>query len=102
MTISPAFQSFARQAPVHHAAWLQAVAGLGTASALDDKTQSLVYIGILAAARLESGLAFHVQEAKVHGASRDEIISAVLAGLPAVGNCVVQALPIALDAFDDN
>lgn len=102
MTISPAFQSFARQAPAHHAAWLQAVAGLGTASALDDKTQSLVYIGILAAARLESGLAFHVQEAKGYGASRDEIISAVLAGLPAVGNCVVQALPIALDAFDHN
>ena len=44
MTISPAFQSFARQAPTHHAAWLQAVAGLGTASALDGKTQSLVYM----------------------------------------------------------
>lgn len=102
MTISPAFQSFARQAPRHHAAWVQAVSGLGNASALSAKTQSLVYIGILAAARLESGLAFHVEEAKAHGASRDEIISAVLAGLPAVGNCVVQSLPIVLEALDHN
>ena len=102
MTISPAFQSFAKEASGHHAAWLEAVAGLGSASVLDAKTQSLIYIGILAAARLESGLAFHVREAKTHGASRDEIISAVLTGLPAVGNCVIQALPIALDAFDHN
>lgn len=102
MTISPAFQSFAKEAPVLYAAWLQAVAALGNASALDAKTQSLVYIGILAATRLESGLAFHVREAKAHGASRDEIISAVLAGLPAVGNCVVQALPAALQSFDAN
>ncbi|MDQ1198005.1 carboxymuconolactone decarboxylase family protein [Agrobacterium sp. SORGH_AS 787] len=102
MTISPAFQSFSKEAPSHYTAWLEAVAGLGKASVLDARTQSLVYIGILAAARLESGLAFHVQEAKAHGASRDEIVSAVLAGLPAVGNCVVQALPIALEAFDHN
>ncbi len=76
MTISPAFQSFAKEAPQQYAAWLQAVAELGKASALDAKTQSLVYIGILAAMRLEGGLAFHVQEAKAHGASRNEIIGA--------------------------
>jgi alkylhydroperoxidase/carboxymuconolactone decarboxylase family protein YurZ len=38
---------------------------------------------------------------KSHGASRDEIISSILVGLPAVGNNVIQALPIALEAYDE-
>jgi len=98
--ISNAFQMFMTQAPAHQKAWLEAVQQLGAASALHAKTGALVYIGILAATRLESGLAFHVAEAKQLGASREEIISAVLAGLPAVGNIVIQSLPVALNAYD--
>ena len=56
---------------------------------------------MLAALRLEGGLPFHVKHAKSIGATRDEIISAVLVGLPATGNVVIQALPIALQAFDE-
>lgn len=97
---SASFQRFMTDAPTHSAAWLQAVQKLGVASTLDVKTQSLIYIGILAALRLESGIAFHVMEAKARGASRDDIISAVLTGLPAAGNGVVSALGPALDAFD--
>ena len=97
---SDAFRTFVREAPAHQEAWLDAVRKLGEASRLDPKTAALVYIGILAATRLESGLAFHVAEAKARGASRDEIASAVLAGLPAVGNVAIQALPVALAAFD--
>lgn len=99
-TVSDAFQTFVSQAPGHQKAWLSAVQQLGASSSLDPKTEALVYIGILASARLESGLPFHVAEAKAHGASRDEVISAVLAGLPAVGNTVIQSLPIALAAYD--
>lgn len=98
--ISHAFETFVKEAPAHQKAWLGAVQQLGEASRLDAKTEALVYIGILAATRLESGLPFHVCEAKKHGASREEVISAVLAGLPAVGNNVIQSLPIALSAFD--
>ena len=54
----------------------------------------------MAAVRLESGLPFHVQMAKLNGATREEVISSILVGLPAVGNQVIQALPIALEAFD--
>jgi alkylhydroperoxidase/carboxymuconolactone decarboxylase family protein YurZ len=97
---SASFQRFMTDAPAHKAAWLQAVQGLGAASTLDVKTQGLIYIGIMAALRLESGIAFHVTEAKVHGASREDIISAVLTGLPAAGNGVISALGPALDAFD--
>ena len=50
--------------------------------------------------RLESGVAFHTRAARQHGATRDEIISAVLIGLPAAGTGVVQSLPAALAAYD--
>lgn len=55
----------------------------------------------MSAVGLESGIPFHVKSAKEHGATRDEIKSAILLGLPAVGNTVIKALPIALQAFDE-
>lgn len=98
--VSNAFQTFIKEAPEHQKAWLETVQKLEAASKLDAKTQELAYIAVLASARLEGGLPFHVKHAKSLGATRDEIIGAVLIGLPAVGNIVIQALPIALDAFD--
>lgn len=80
---------------------MQTVKGLGAASKLDSRTEALAYIAVLAVARLESGLPFHVKQAKALGVSREEIISAVLLGLPAVGNTVVQSLPAALAAYDE-
>ncbi|TWH46285.1 carboxymuconolactone decarboxylase family protein [Sporomusa sp. KB1] len=100
-SVSNAFQTFIKEAPEHQEIWLDTVQKLGTASRLDAKTEELAYIAVLASARLEGGLPFHVKHAKSLGATRDEIISAVLVGLPAVGNIVIQALPIALNAFDD-
>jgi len=100
MSISNAFQTFLDEAPGHAQAWMGAVHGLDKASALDKKTEELAYIAVLAAASLTSGIPFHVESAKQNGATREEIISAVLIGLPAVGNAVIQSLPVALEAFD--
>lgn len=97
---SNAFELFTAEAPAHAEAWLAAVQKLGTASALDQKTEHLAYLAVLAALRLESGIPFHVQLAKRAGASRAEVISALLVGLPAAGNAVVQGLPAALAAYD--
>jgi alkylhydroperoxidase/carboxymuconolactone decarboxylase family protein YurZ len=44
--------------------------------------------------------AFYVQAAKKVGASRPQVISAVLVGLPAAGHAVTQALPLAVEAYD--
>ncbi|MEO3944558.1 carboxymuconolactone decarboxylase family protein [Gorillibacterium sp. CAU 1737] len=98
--VSSSFQTFLREAPNHQAAWMEAVHKLGTASSLDPKTEELAYLAVLAAVRMESGIPFHVSHAKSLGASRDEIISAILIGLPAVGQSVIQALPAALAAYD--
>ncbi|MBF2502288.1 carboxymuconolactone decarboxylase family protein [Listeria marthii] len=101
MKVSKSFEVFAKEAPEVQAAWMETVHKLDTASKLDKKTEELAYIAILAATRLESGLPFHVKMAKSNGATRDEIISAILVGLPAVGNTVISALPVAIDAFDE-
>jgi alkylhydroperoxidase/carboxymuconolactone decarboxylase family protein YurZ len=99
--ISAAFQAFGAEAPAHAGAWMQFVKGLGTASALDKKTQALTYLAVLAALRLDSGVPFHVREAVGAGASRAEIISALLVGLPAAGHGVVQSLPGALGVLEE-
>lgn len=79
---------------------METVQKLDINSKLDKKNKELAYISVLAAVRLESGLPFHVKMAKSNGATREEIISSILVGLPAVGNTVIQSLPIAIEAFD--
>jgi alkylhydroperoxidase/carboxymuconolactone decarboxylase family protein YurZ len=98
--VSQAFKTFFKETPEHARAWMAAVEGLGSASALDKKTEHLAYLAVLAALRLESGIPFHVQLAKKAGASRAEVMSVVLVGLPAVGNGVIQSLPATLAAYD--
>lgn len=78
MKVSKSFEAFAKEAPEVHSAWMETVHKLDAASKLDKKTEELAYIAVMAATRLESGLPFHVKMAKTNGATRDEIISAVL------------------------
>jgi alkylhydroperoxidase/carboxymuconolactone decarboxylase family protein YurZ len=101
MKISNAFETLAKEAPEYQGAWMDVVQKLDKASNLDKKTEELCYIAVLAAMRLESGIPFHVKMAKSNGATREEVISSILVGLPAVGNGVVSALPIALTTFDE-
>ena len=100
--VSNAFQTFITEAPKQAKAWLETVKMLDEASSLDPKTEEIAYIAVLAAVGLESGIPFHVKRAKELGASRDDIKSAVLLGLPAVGNRVIQSLPVALKAYDES
>jgi alkylhydroperoxidase/carboxymuconolactone decarboxylase family protein YurZ len=98
--VSKAFQTFLQEAPQHAKAWGEVVQKLSGANALDEKTGALAYLAVLAVLRLESGVPFHVKQAKKAGATREEVISAILLGLPAVGNVVTQSLPPAVAAYD--
>jgi alkylhydroperoxidase/carboxymuconolactone decarboxylase family protein YurZ len=100
-SISPAFKAFMNEAPKHAGAWSVMIQGVAEASALDSKTSALAYLAVLSALRLESGVPFHVLLAKKSGASRDEVISAILVGLPAAGHGITQVLPAALTAYDE-
>jgi len=99
--VSNSFQVFMKEAPEHSKAWMEAVQKLDRASSLDEKTKEIAYIAVLAAVGLESGISFHVKRARELGASRDDIKSAILLGLPAVGNKVIKSLSIALSSFDE-
>lgn len=98
--ISSTFLTFRDEAPHQAAAWGEMVQKLGKAAALDGKTAALAYLAVLAVLRLESGIPFHVAAAKAQGASREEVISAILVGLPAAGHVVTQILPAAIAAYD--
>lgn len=98
--ISQAFQTFLRETPRHAEAWGAMVQQLAQASALDEKTHALAYLAVLAATRRESGVPFHVKAARDAGASREEVLSALLVGLPAAGHGVTQVLPAAVAAYE--
>ena len=102
MSVSKEFKTFQSEASGFASAFGGWIEEMGQASALDEKTRELAYISVLAASRIPGGIPFHVQSAKACGASRDEIISAVLVGFPAVGIGVIEALPLAVEAFDQN
>ena len=99
-TISKAFKTFMTEAPSHAKAWGEMVQELSSANTLEPKTSALAYLAVLAALNHTSGVPFHVLSAKEAGASREEIISAILIGLPAAGHIVTQSLPIAQDTYD--
>lgn len=100
--VSNGFQVFMAEAGPVGAAYMEAVTKMSDASALDQKTAELAYISVLSALRMLGGLPFHVISAKKLGAAREEVKSAVLVGLPAVGLAVTEALPIALNSYDEN
>ena len=98
--VTNSFQIFMNETQHTGKAFMDMVMKLSQESALDRKTHELSYISVLAATKMISGIDFHVKSAKELGASKEEIKSAVLVGLPAVGITVVDALEIALDAYD--
>ena len=98
--LSKAFKTFGSEAPKHAEAWMKLVQGLSNASALDKKTHHIAYLAVLAATRQINGIPFHVKMAKESGVTRNEVISAILVGLPPAGHVVTEVLPAALEAYD--
>ena len=99
-SVSNAFQIFLTQTPGQGEAFMDYAEKLAAASNLDPKTSELAYIAVLAALRMDSGIPFHVAQARAAGATREEVLSAVLVGLPAAGLGVTQSLPAAIKALE--
>lgn len=99
MAMSAGFGILFREQPEIAQAWLESDRTLTRHSALDAKTAELAYIAVLAALGLERGLAFHAEQAQHLGATRDEVFSATLVGLPAAGARVIEALAESLRPF---
>ncbi|MFC0233552.1 carboxymuconolactone decarboxylase family protein [Vagococcus entomophilus] len=99
--MNQSFKQFITETGDSGPAYIEMVKKHANASSLDQKTAELAYISVLSAVRIHDGLAFHVQSAKKLGATREEIISAVLVGLPAVGLTVVASLEETLRSYDE-
>ncbi len=99
--MSEGFQAFLRETPEIAAAWMGMDRTLAEHSALDPKTAELAYLAVLAALGLKRGVAFHAAEARKLGASREEVRSAILIGLPAAGHRVIESLAEALRPFNE-
>ena len=97
--ISAAFEAFGNEAPEHAAVWMRLTRDLAAASSLDAKTHHLAFLAVLAALRRPNGVPFHVRAALQAGATREEIISAILVALPPAGHVVTEALPPAIAAL---
>lgn len=99
--VTKGFHTFMEESGKTGKAYMNMVMQQAQSSALDKKTHELAYISVLSAIRMISGLDFHVKSAKELGASRDEIKSAVLVGLPVLGITLADALEAALNAYDE-
>lgn len=102
MAMSAGFYTVMREAPETLQAWLNANKVMQEHSALDAKTAELAYLAVLAALGIEKGIAFHAAEARKLGASRAEVLSAVLVGLPAAGLRVIECAAEAVRPFDED
>ena len=100
-TMSNGFDLFAQNMPKTAAAHMAFLQTKAEESALDEKTNHLAYLAVLAAAGLTSGIPFHVSLAQQAGATRDEILSATLVGMQAVGLIVMDAYAVAAATLDD-
>lgn len=100
--VTNSFSLFMTETPETGKAYMDMVMKQSQTSSLDKKTHELAYISVLSAIRMINGLNFHVKTAKELGATRDEVKSAVLVGLPVVGITLVDALEVSLTAYDEN
>lgn len=70
------------------------------AKALDTKTKELIALGISVAVRCDPCIAFHVESARKHGATRDEVMETVsMAIYMGAGPSVMYAAQ-AVEAYD--
>jgi len=68
---------------------------------LDGKTKQLINIAIQTAVRNPRGVKFHAMMAKDAGASREEVLGAVVMNLHLSGlSAVLDSIPSAIDGFE--
>ena len=100
MNVSAGFMQFSQQFPLTAEAHMAFVNAKAAESALDSKTNHLAYVAVLCAAGMTGGLEFRVGLAQQAGASADEIRSAALVGMQAVGLGVLDGFAAVCAALE--
>jgi len=96
--MSKEFEIFLKSCPDAGGAYLDLFKTVMKTPALTAKTKQLILIGAMTAQNYPSGVRAHVPQAVKAGATRDEIIEAVLTTLPVAGiNGVLECLPAVIE-----
>lgn len=74
-----------REAPQVAEAFFNLTRNIKDYSPLDEKTNELILLGVFAAHRGLRGIHTHVERAVAEGATKEEILAAILLALPVVG-----------------
>lgn len=94
---------FLQEAPEVAKAFDGLIQSLVTTKGLDEKTKQLIYIAMKAAQGDDMALRFHVPMAKQLGATKEEVVDAILLTLTVCGiKGVVTCLPAAVKQFEEN
>lgn len=94
---------FQKEAPEVAKAFDGLIQSLITSKGLDEKTKQIIYIAMKAAQGDEMAIKFHVPMAKKLGATKAEVVEAILMTLTISGiKGVVTCLPGAVKQFEDS
>lgn len=94
------FEHFEKEYPELASRYLKLIEAQRTLNGLDKKTRQLINIGIQTANRSALGVRYHAQMARKAGATRDEVLGAVILNLHLRGmGVVLDMLPAAIEGF---
>lgn len=95
------YQIFQKECPELAARFNDLVEAQRSLKGMNPKTKQLINIAIQTANRNPKGVEMHALMAKNEGATRDEIVGAVVMNLYLSGlSCVLDCLPTALEGFE--
>lgn len=91
---------FLKEAPQVAEAFNGLIRSIVVSKGLDEKMKQLIYIALKAANRDETAVKFHVLMARQLGATKEEVVDAILVTLTVCGiSGVTSCLPVAIDCF---
>lgn len=100
MSQNPAYEQFIKEFPDTARVFGELYQSVSP-TALDEKTKQLVYLGILTVLRYGPAIRAHIPMALKAGATKNEIIEAVMMSIPASGLCnFLSVLPEVLDELN--
>jgi AhpD family alkylhydroperoxidase len=96
------FERFAKEFPELSSKYLEVVEAQRSIKGLDAKTRQLINIGIQTSNRSLSGVRYHASMARKAGATKDEVLAAVVLNLHLRGvGLILDMLPAAIEGYND-
>lgn len=102
MTMSP-MEMFFNEAPEVAKAFQNLITAVASSPGLDGKTKQLIYIAMKAASGDAGAVRAHIPMAKQMGATKEEVVDAVLMSLTVSGiRGVITCLPEVIQCYSDS